>query len=145
MFKKVKTNLSFVENEHEVEKYWKENQINELCLKMNIENKKNNSYVFYDGPPTANGKPHIGHVETRAFKDLIPRFHAMRGAYVPRKAGWDTHGLPVELEVEKQLGINGKDQIESYGNTRECGKTFHIRLHLMLIWIIHMLLITMTI
>lgn len=115
MFKKVKTNLSFVENEHEVEKYWKENQINELCLKMNIENKKNNSYVFYDGPPTANGKPHIGHVETRAFKDLIPRFHAMRGAYVPRKAGWDTHGLPVELEVEKQLGINGKDQIESYG------------------------------
>ena len=115
MFKKVKTNLSFVENEHEVEKYWKDNQINEQCLKMNIENKKNNSYVFYDGPPTANGKPHIGHVETRAFKDLIPRFHAMRGAYVPRKAGWDTHGLPVELEVEKQLGINGKDQIESYG------------------------------
>ena len=115
MFKKVNTNLSFVENEHEIEKYWKENQINEECLKMNIENKKTNSYVFYDGPPTANGKPHIGHVETRAFKDLIPRFHAMRGAYVPRKAGWDTHGLPVELEVEKQLGINGKDQIESYG------------------------------
>ena len=115
MFKKVNTSLSFVQNEHEVEKYWKDNQINEICLKKNIENKKNNSYVFYDGPPTANGKPHIGHVETRAFKDLIPRFHAMRGAYVPRKAGWDTHGLPVELEVEKMLGINGKEQIESYG------------------------------
>ena len=115
MFKKVNTSLSFVENEHEIEKYWKENNINDICLKKNIEKKKNNSYVFYDGPPTANGKPHIGHVETRAFKDLIPRFHAMRGAYVPRKAGWDTHGLPVELEVEKQLGINGKEQIENYG------------------------------
>ena len=115
MFKKVNTSLSFVENEHEIEKYWKDNKINELCLNKNIESKKTNSYVFYDGPPTANGKPHIGHVETRAFKDLIPRFHAMRGAYVPRKAGWDTHGLPVELEVEKQLGINGKEQIESYG------------------------------
>ena len=115
MFKKVKTSLNFVENENEVEKYWKENKINELCLKHNIENKATNSYVFYDGPPTANGKPHIGHVETRAFKDLIPRFHAMNGAYVPRKAGWDTHGLPVELEVEKQLGIDGKEQIEKYG------------------------------
>ena len=115
MFKKVNTNLNFVENEKIIEKYWKDNGINELCLKHNIENKKNNSYVFYDGPPTANGKPHIGHVETRAFKDLIPRFHAMNGAYVPRKAGWDTHGLPVELEVEKQLNINGKEQIESYG------------------------------
>ena len=115
MFKKVKTSLNFVENENEIEKYWKENGINELCLKHNIENKADNSYVFYDGPPTANGKPHIGHVETRAFKDLIPRFHAMNGAYVPRKAGWDTHGLPVELEVEKQLGIDGKEQIEEYG------------------------------
>ena len=115
MFKKVSSNLSFVENENIIEKYWKDNNINELCLNHNIENKKNNSYVFYDGPPTANGKPHIGHVETRAFKDLIPRFHAMNGAYVPRKAGWDTHGLPVELEVEKMLGINGKEQIENYG------------------------------
>ena len=115
MFKKVKTRLSFVENENEIEKYWKENGINELCLKHNIDSKAKNSYVFYDGPPTANGKPHIGHVETRAFKDLIPRFHAMNGAYVPRKAGWDTHGLPVELEVEKQLGIDGKEQIEEYG------------------------------
>ena len=115
MFKKVDTGLNFVEHEHEIEKYWKDNNINDICLQHNIEKKKGNSYVFYDGPPTANGKPHIGHVETRAFKDLIPRFHAMRGAYVPRKAGWDTHGLPVELEVEKQLGINGKEQIESYG------------------------------
>ena len=115
MFKKVSTNLNFVENENIIEKYWKDNNINELCLENNIENKKTNSYVFYDGPPTANGKPHIGHVETRAFKDLIPRFHAMNGAYVPRKAGWDTHGLPVELEVEKALGINGKEQIEKYG------------------------------
>ena len=115
MFKKVNTNLNFVENENVIEKYWKDNGINELCLKHNIENKDSNSYVFYDGPPTANGKPHIGHVETRAFKDLIPRFHAMMGAYVPRKAGWDTHGLPVELEVEKDLHINGKEQIESYG------------------------------
>lgn len=115
MFKKVNANLNFVEREHEIEKYWKDNNINELCLSHNIDKKKSNSYVFYDGPPTANGKPHIGHVETRAFKDLIPRFHAMNGAYVPRKAGWDTHGLPVELEVEKQLNINGKEQIEAYG------------------------------
>ena len=115
MFKKVDSKLNFVENEHEVEKYWKENKINDLCLDKNIEKKKVDSYVFYDGPPTANGKPHIGHVETRAFKDLIPRFHAMLGSYVPRKAGWDTHGLPVELEVEKDLKINGKDQIEKYG------------------------------
>ena len=115
MFKKVNTNLNFVENENEIEKYWKDNGINDICLNHNIENKKENSYVFYDGPPTANGKPHIGHVETRAFKDLIPRFHAMNGAYVPRKAGWDTHGLPVELEVEKELHINGKEQIEEYG------------------------------
>ena len=115
MFKKVDTSLNFVQNENQIEKYWKDNDINNKCLNYNIENKKSNSFVFYDGPPTANGKPHIGHVETRAFKDLIPRFHAMRGAYVPRKAGWDTHGLPVELEVEKELGINGKEQIEKYG------------------------------
>ena len=115
MFKKVDTNLNFVERENRVEESWKKNNILEKCLKKNIENKKNNSFVFYDGPPTANGKPHIGHVETRAFKDLIPRYHQMKGQYVPRKAGWDTHGLPVELEVEKKLGINGKEQIEAYG------------------------------
>ena len=110
MFKKVDSGLNFVEREEKVLKYWKDKNIIDKCLSAN---KGDNSYVFYDGPPTANGKPHIGHVETRAFKDLIPRFHAMNGAYVPRKAGWDTHGLPVELEVEKQLGINGKEQILS--------------------------------
>ena len=112
MFKKVDSGLNFVEREEKVLNYWKDKNIIDKCLSAN---KGDNSYVFYDGPPTANGKPHIGHVETRAFKDLIPRFYAMKGNYVPRKAGWDTHGLPVELEVEKQLGINGKEQIESYG------------------------------
>ena len=112
MFRKVDTNMNFVEREGEVEEFWRQNHIFEESIK---EHEGDPSYVFYDGPPTANGKPHIGHVETRAFKDMIPRFHAMKGAMVPRKAGWDTHGLPVELEVEKQIGINGKDQIENYG------------------------------
>lgn len=112
MFKKVDTNMNFVERENEVEKFWKDERIFEKSIE---EHKGDASYVFYDGPPTANGKPHIGHVETRAFKDMIPRYHAMKGAMVPRKAGWDTHGLPVELEVEKQIGIDGKDQIEGYG------------------------------
>ena len=112
MFKKVDTNMNFVEREKEVEDFWKENHVFEESIK---EHEGDPSYVFYDGPPTANGKPHIGHVETRAFKDMIPRYHAMKGAMVPRKAGWDTHGLPVELEVEKQIGINGKDQIEEFG------------------------------
>ena len=95
MFKKVDSNMQFVEREREVEEFWKKEQIFEKSI---LEQKENASYVFYDGPPTANGKPHIGHVETRAFKDMIPRFHAMKGKMVPRKAGWDTHGLPVELE-----------------------------------------------
>ena len=112
MFNNVDKNLNFVNREDKILKYWKDNGI---IKKLLDENKNKNSFVFYDGPPTANGKPHIGHVETRAFKDLIPRFYAMNGYYVPRKAGWDTHGLPVELEVEKKLGINGKDQIEEYG------------------------------
>ena len=112
MFKKVDSNMNFVEREKEVEDFWKENHVFEESIK---EHEGDPSYVFYDGPPTANGKPHIGHVETRAFKDMIPRYHAMKGAMVPRKAGWDTHGLPVELEVEKQIGINGKEQIEKYG------------------------------
>jgi len=112
MFKKVDSNMNFVEREKEVEDFWKENNIFEESIK---EHEGDPSYVFYDGPPTANGKPHIGHVETRAFKDMIPRYHAMKGRMVPRKAGWDTHGLPVELEVEKEIGINGKDQIEKYG------------------------------
>ena len=112
MFKKVDTNMNFVERENEVEEFWKQNHIFEDSIK---EHEGDPSYVFYDGPPTANGKPHIGHVETRAFKDMIPRYRAMKGSMVPRKAGWDTHGLPVELEVEKSIGINGKEQIEKYG------------------------------
>jgi len=112
MFKKVDTNMNFVEREREVEEFWKREDIFEKSIE---EHKGDNSYVFYDGPPTANGKPHIGHVETRAFKDMIPRYHAMKGNMVPRKAGWDTHGLPVELEIEKEIGINGKEQIEAYG------------------------------
>ncbi|MDR1801566.1 MAG: isoleucine--tRNA ligase [Lachnospiraceae bacterium] len=112
MYKKVSTDLNFVEREKETGKFWKENQIFE---KSNTQREGQPLYTFYDGPPTANGKPHIGHVLTRVIKDLIPRFFAMKGHEVPRKAGWDTHGLPVELEVEKELGLNGKDQIEEYG------------------------------
>ncbi len=112
MYEKVNPSISPVEREKKIEKFWTDNQIFEKSME---ERKGNNSYVFYDGPPTANGKPHIGHVETRAFKDMIPRYHAMKGAFVPRKAGWDTHGLPVELEVEKKLGLDGKEQIEKYG------------------------------
>ena len=112
MYKKVDTALDFVQREKQVEKFWKENNIFEKQIDSRREGE---SYVFYDGPPTANGKPHIGHVLTRAIKDMIPRYHAMKGAMVPRKAGWDTHGLPVELEVEKLLGLDGKEQIEEYG------------------------------
>ncbi len=112
MYQKVETNLNFVQREKQIEKFWKENKIFEKSLDLR---KGNKSYVFYDGPPTANGKPHIGHVLTRAIKDLIPRYRAMKGYDVPRKAGWDTHGLPVELEVEKLLGLDGKEQIEEYG------------------------------
>ncbi len=112
MYKKVSTDLNFVQREKQIEKFWKENNIFEKSIDSR---QKGESYVFYDGPPTANGKPHIGHVLTRAIKDMIPRYHTMKGKMVPRKAGWDTHGLPVELEVEKTLGIDGKDQIEEYG------------------------------
>ena len=112
MYKKVSTDMNFVEREKQVEKFWEDNQIFEKSMKVR---EGNPSYVFYDGPPTANGKPHIGHVETRAIKDMIPRYRTMKGYQVPRKAGWDTHGLPVELEVEKKLGLDGKDQIEKYG------------------------------
>ena len=112
MYKKVSTDMNFVEREKQVEKFWEDNQIFEKSMKVR---EGNPSYVFYDGPPTANGKPHIGHVETRVIKDMIPRYRTMKGYYVPRKAGWDTHGLPVELEVEKKLGLDGKDQIEKYG------------------------------
>ena len=111
-YKKVDTNLNFVEREKKIEKFWKDNNI----FQKSIDTRAGGPvYTFYDGPPTANGKPHIGHVLTRVIKDMIPRYHTMKGAKIIRKAGWDTHGLPVELEVEKKLGINGKDQIESYG------------------------------
>ena len=112
MYKKVSTDLNFVEREKEVIDFWNTNEI----FKKSIKNREGYpTFMFYDGPPTANGKPHIGHIETRVFKDVIPRFWTMKGYEVPRKAGWDTHGLPVELEVEKMLGINGKPQIEKYG------------------------------
>ena len=112
MYNKVDTNLNFVEREKQTEKFWKENQIFEKSL---AEREGAPRYTFYDGPPTANGKPHIGHVLTRVIKDMIPRYRRMKGYNVPRKAGWDTHGLPVELEVEKKLGMSGKEQIEAYG------------------------------
>jgi isoleucyl-tRNA synthetase len=112
MYKQVPTSLNFVDREKQVEKFWKENDI----FKKSIDSRKDGpTYTFYDGPPTANGKPHIGHVETRTIKDMIPRYRTMKGYMVPRKAGWDTHGLPVELEVEKLLGLDGKEQIEEYG------------------------------
>ena len=112
MYKKVDTGLNFVDREKEILSFWKENEIFERSTKMNEGNKE---FTFYDGPPTANGKPHIGHILTRVIKDIIPRYRTMKGYHVLRKAGWDTHGLPVELEVEKQLGISGKPQIEDYG------------------------------
>ena len=112
MYKKVPTDLNFVAREKEVETFWEDHQI----FKKSMENRREaETYTFYDGPPTANGKPHIGHVLTRVIKDMIPRYRAMKGYDVPRKAGWDTHGLPVELEVEKMLGLDGKEQIEEYG------------------------------
>ena len=112
MYKKVESDLNFVQREKQIKQFWKDNKIFEKSIDMRS---KAQSYVFYDGPPTANGKPHIGHVLTRTIKDMIPRYRTMKGYMVPRKAGWDTHGLPVELEVEKMLGIDGKDQIEKYG------------------------------
>ena len=112
MYKQVPTSLNFVDREKAVEKFWEDNNI----FKKSMEHRKEGeTYTFYDGPPTANGKPHIGHVETRTIKDMIPRYRTMKGYMVPRKAGWDTHGLPVEIEVEKKLGLDGKDQIENYG------------------------------
>ena len=112
VYEKVSSDMNFVEREKQVEKFWKDNDI----FKKSMENREEGeTYTFYDGPPTANGKPHIGHVLTRVIKDMIPRYRTMKGYMVPRKAGWDTHGLPVELEVEKKLGLDGKEQIEEYG------------------------------
>ncbi len=112
MYKKVDTSLNFLDREKEVLEFWKENKIFEQNV---AENQGNREFTFYDGPPTANGKPHIGHILTRVIKDIIPRYHVMKGDHCLRKAGWDTHGLPVELEVEKLLGIDGKQEIEKYG------------------------------
>ena len=148
MYEKVSPNLNFVDREKQTVKFWKDNDI----FKKSMENRKEGeTYTFYDGPPTANGKPHIGHVLTRVIKDMIPRYQTMKGKYVPRKAGWDTHGLPVELEVEKLLGLNGKERLKKmvwshslrnvknpYGNTKECGKIFQEPLDSGLIWITHM-------
>ena len=113
MYKKVDSKLDFVGNEEKILKFWKDNKIIDKALKFNENSDK--TFVLHDGPPTANGKPHIGHVLTRAMKDVIPRFKSMKGYYIYRKAGWDTHGLPVEVEVEKELGFNGKKDIENYG------------------------------
>ncbi len=112
MYDKVNSDMNFIEREKKIEDFWKENRIFEKSMEQREDGPE---FMFYDGPPTANGKPHIGHVLTRVIKDLFPRYKTMKGFNVPRKAGWDTHGLPVELEVEKELGINGKDQIEEYG------------------------------
>ena len=112
MYKKIDQNKQFTQMEKEIRDFWKDNEIMEKNLKMNDGKEY---FTFYDGPPTANGKPHVGHVLTRVIKDIIPRYKNMKGYKVPRKAGWDTHGLPVELEVEKKLGISGKDQIENFG------------------------------
>ena len=112
MYNKVETDMNFVGREKKIEEFWKKEDI----FKKSVDTRsKGEMYMFYDGPPTANGKPHIGHVLTRAIKDMIPRYRTMKGYTVPRKAGWDTHGLPVELEVEKLLGLDGKEQIEEYG------------------------------
>ena len=112
MYEKVSPNLNFTQREKKVLDFWLENKIFEKSMDPS---RKGENYVFYDGPPTANGKPHIGHVLTRVIKDMIPRYRTMKGFTVPRKAGWDTHGLPVEIEVEKLLGLDGKEQIEQYG------------------------------
>lgn len=148
MYEKVSTDLKFVDREKEVEAFWKDHDI----FKKSMEDRKDGpSYMFYDGPPTANGKPHIGHVLTRVIKDMIPRYRTMKGYLVPRKAGWDTHGLPVELEVERLLGLDGKEQIEQYGlepllltarkvsgSIRACGRIFPARLVSGQIWTILM-------
>ncbi|MDL2206414.1 isoleucine--tRNA ligase [Eubacteriales bacterium OttesenSCG-928-N13] len=123
MFQKASTDLNFLAREAEVIRFWNEQNV---FQKSSEQREGAEVFTFYDGPPTANGKPHIGHIETRAFKDLIPRYHVMKGQYVVRKAGWDTHGLPVELEVEKMLGLDGKEQIEEYGIEpfiQECKKS----------------------
>ena len=121
LYKKVSTELNFVDREKEIIEFWKKNDIFKKSMKTREGHK---TFMFYDGPPTANGKPHVGHVLTRVMKDIIPRYKVMKGYNVIRKAGWDTHGLPVELEVEKKLGISGKQQIEDYGVEKFIGELF---------------------
>ena len=111
-FKPVSSQVDFRQSEKDILAFWKENDIFERSMS---EREEGQPWVFYEGPPTANGKPHVGHVLTRVYKDVFPRYHTMKGRFVRRKAGWDTHGLPVEIEVEKQLGLSGKDQIEEFG------------------------------
>ena len=130
MYDKVSTDMSVVEREHEIAAKWKEQDIIRKSFKLR--DGSGEHFTFFDGPPTANGKPHIGHIETRVIKDLFPRFWTMKGKSVTRKAGWDTHGLPVELEVEKVLGLDGKPQIEQYGIEPfigECKKSVWKYLH----------------
>ena len=150
MYQKVDTNLNFVDREKKVEEFWKENHI----FEKSMENRKEGpTYTFYDGPPTANGKPHIGHVLTRVIKDMIPRYRAMKGYMVPRKAGWDTHGLPIEYAVLKDSGLvwtarnRSRNTVWSHlsssvrkasGNTKECGRISPQQLVSGLIWSIHM-------
>ena len=130
MYKKVELKDGFVGMEREVAENWKKKDI----IKKNFDmNKGKRYFTFYDGPPTANGKPHVGHIETRVMKDIIPRYKVMKGYQVIRKAGWDTHGLPVELEIEKKLGISGKQQIEEYGVekfVKECKESVFTYVHM---------------
>ena len=148
MYKKVSTDMNFVDREKATEAFWRENNIFEKSMDSR---KEGETYTFYDGPPTANGKPHIGHVLTRVIKDMIPRYRTMKGYMVPRKAGWDTHGLPVELEVEKLLGLDEKIRLKNmvsnhlsinvkkaFGNTKVCGKISQVQLVSGQIWKIHM-------
>ena len=130
MYKKVELKDGFVGMENDVAKLWKEKDIVKKNFAMN-EGKR--YFTFYDGPPTANGRPHVGHIETRVMKDIIPRYKVMKGYKVLRKAGWDTHGLPVELEIEKELGISGKQQIEEYGVekfVKKCKESVFTYVHL---------------
>lgn len=155
MYKKIDGSKSFVQMEREVLDFWNKNNIVDKSFALNEEGEY---FTFYDGPPTANGKPHVGHVLTRVIKDLIPRYKVMKGYKVLRKAGWDTHGLPVELEIEKKLGISGKEEIEKFGVEefiKECKdsvftyssmwKDMSEKLAFGWIWKIHMLLIIMII
>ncbi len=143
IYNKVDTKLNFVDREEKVLEFWKENKIFEKSIEIREDGEY---FTFFDGPPTANGMPHIGHVLTRAIKDIVPRYKTMKGYKVLRKAGWDTHGLPVELEIEKKLGISGKPEIEKYGVesfVEQCKESVcththtHIASHSLIAYFIH--------